>query len=346
MIRARHTTFSPLVGLAACCLALGAFLHLLQLLSLGPWSLHWPGLTTWPTGFHLWVAETGLLVLGIACVAAHLMRDRWQLWLFNASGKRRAAILVMALAVLQLLLALAFWLTRNKGVDQLGGLRAAFWLGGEFRLPTLFAVLQAWLAGWLAWQCRRFESMKAIWTAAAMVCVYIGFDEMLSIHEAVGRQVLHWLRDGGWFEFDSKNTMALWGGIRTYTWKLVFLPFAALVGLWLLHGFLRVLDRRAVLLLVVAALLFVGGAVGFETVEATRRATDPTWPFSTASHLNLLLEETFETAGMTVAIYVFAKHLWRHSADVQSVSRARNSDAGLHQSEFERTVVLAPTSRR
>ena len=346
MNRAPKSSVRTLAVAAAFSLGLAVFLHLLQLFALGPWSRNWPGLATWPTNFHLWVAETGLLVLGVVCTFALLMRNRWQAWVLNTSGERRAVTLVMALAVSQLLLALAFWLTRNKGVDQLGGLRALFWLGGEFRLPTLFAVLQAWLAGWLAWQCRRIESLQTVWTAAAMVCFYIGFDEMLSIHEAVGGQLLPWLRDSGGFEVDSRNIIALWGDVRAYTWQLAFLPFATLVGLWLLYGFLRVLELRAVLLLVLAALLFVGGAVGFETVEATRVATDPTWPFSTALHLNLLLEETLETAGMTVAVYVFAKHLWRRRAGAQSVGRARNSDAGLHQSEFESTVVLAPTSRR
>lgn len=295
-----------LVVLGASCLVLAAGLHGLQLLSLGPWAPAWPRLGAWPTGFHLWIIETLLVAVAAGCIGLDPLRHRWGSWIADRVAKRRAAWLVAVLVGLQVLLALAFWLTRNQGVDSLGGLRAVFWLGGEFRLPTLFAVLQAWLAAWLAWNCHR-QAPARVWVAATGVCLYIGLDELLSLHEAVGVA----LRGTGWLQFDSMNTVPLWGGLRSYAWKLFFLPVALVTGLWLLHGFLRVLDRRSVAVLVLAALVFVGGAVGFETVQASRSAADPGWRVSTAAHLNLLLEETLETAGMTLAVLVFARTAWR-----------------------------------
>lgn len=300
--------------LCASSLVLAAGLHGLQLLSLGPWAPAWPVLGAWPTGFHLWVVETLLVVLAVGCIGMDRSGRRWASWIAGCDADRRAAWLVAALVGLQVLLALGFWLTRRQGVDSLGGLRAVFWLGGEFRLPTLFAVLQAWLAAWLAWACHR-RAPAGVWVATTGVCLYIGLDELLSIHEAVGVA----LRGTGWLPFDTTNTVPLWGGLRSYAWKLVFLPVALVTGLWLLRGFVRVLDRRSVAVLVLAALVFVGGAVGFETVQASSSAADPAWVLSTAAHLNLLLEETLETAGMTLAVLVFARTAWRSPGGVRAV---------------------------
>lgn len=307
----------PLIFCAGVCLALAAVLHTLQLISLGPWAPQWPILGTWPSGFHLWVVETTLLLLALAIYCVEFFRSRWEPWVVDTAAPRAAA-LASALAAAQVLLALAFWLTRDKGIDQLGWLRAAFWVDGEFRVPTFFAVLQAWLASWLAWQCGKREPAK-VWTAAALVCLYIGVDELLSIHEFVNVQ----LRGSGWLEVGANNTLQVIGSVRTYPWKLVFLPIAALVGLWILRGFLRVLEGPSVALLVLAALTFLAGAVGFETVHASKSAADPNWSGSAAGHLNLLLEETLETAGMTIAVYVFAKTLWSKAppaADVSTVA--------------------------
>jgi hypothetical protein len=50
--------------------------------------------------------------------------------------------------------------------------------------------------------------------------------------------------------------------------------------------------------------------VGFETVQATSAAKDDAWWSSSAGQLNLLLEETLETLGMTVAVWVFGSRQW------------------------------------
>lgn len=296
----------PLLVLAMSSMGLSIALHGLTLLALGPWSTHWPAMAAWPAGFHLWLAETVCLVAGSAALMLHATRRHWQPWWASMPGASRARTLVLALLVVQAALLTGFWLTRHQGVDQLGGLRALFWLGGEFRLHALFCVLQAFLAAYLAARVYRLEQRK-VWLATACICAYIGLDELLSIHEAVGDG----LRASGWIALDTARTVSLGSGLHVYVWQLVFGPVALGVGVWLLRAFWAVLDPVSLALLVLSAVLFVGGALGLEALQATGSVQQADWSGSDAQHLNLLLEEALEAGGMTLAVYVFAWSAWR-----------------------------------
>jgi len=288
--------------------AVALSLHMLQLLSLGPWAADWPRAGAWPTAFHAWLLETVALTLAVGTLAYHRTRPRWLVWWRGLDGAQRALRMALALVAAQLLLGAAFWLTRDHGVDQLGWLRAAFYLGGEFRIPVFFATAQALLASWLAWQLHRRERQR-VWAAVAGICAYIGADELLSIHERVGNSV----RELSASRLDSLRAIALSGDVYVYTWQLVFLPIALVVGLWMLKHLWHVADARTLTWLTLAAILFVVGSVGFETVQATAAVQNYAWTSSSAGQLNLLLEETLETLGMTVAAWVFARRRWRVS---------------------------------
>lgn len=311
----------PGTGLpAAALLALATVpaLQGLQLLSLGPWSVHWPRAAAWPQGFHAWLLETTAWLVAGSAVLAQGLRPRWRAW----PGQRRAGALALALVAAQALLAAAFWWTREHGVGQLGGLRAAFHLGGEFRIPALFASGQALLAAALAWSVHRQERHRA-WGVVAAACLYIGTDELLSVHERVGDAV----RGLGGLETTPARTLALAGGLHVYAWQVVFLPLAAGLGLWLLAQFRALVDRGTLGLLCLAALLFIGGSVGMEAVQATSVATVAGWRGSDAMHLNLLVEESLETLGMTVAVFVLAGRAWRAPSPLSSPLRARRESA-------------------
>lgn len=312
--RALETSRPPAGSSPALHVALGASavalsLHVLQLLSLGPWAADWPRAGAWPTAFHAWLLETVALTLAVGVFAYHRTRPRWLVWWRGLDGAQRALRMALALVAAQLLLGAAFWLTRNHGVDQLGWLRAAFYLGGEFRIPVFFATAQAFLASWLAWQLHRRERQR-VWAAVAAICAYIGADELLSIHERVG----DFVRELSASRLDSLRAIALPGDVYVYRWQLVFLPITLVVGLWMLKQLWHLADARTLAWLTLAATLFVGGSVGFETVQATAAVQDDAWTSSTAGQLNLLLEETLETLGMTVATWVFARRHWLASS--------------------------------
>lgn len=293
-------------------------LHGLQLLSLGPWSVHWPHAAAWPQGFHAWLLESAAWLIAGGSALAHGLRPRWQAW----PGRRRAGALALALVTAQAFMAAAFWWTREHGVEHLGALRAAFHLGGEFRIPAFFASGQAILAAALAWSVHRRERHR-VWGVVAAACLYIGADELLSVHERVGTA----LRGFGGLETGEAATLAIAGGVHVYAWQIVFLPLAVALGLWMLGQFRALVDARTVGLLCLAALLFIGGSVGLETVQATSSATAQGWRGSDAMHLNLLVEETLETLGMTVAVFVLAGRAWCAPSPLSSPPRAHRESA-------------------
>jgi len=150
---------------------------------------------------------------------------------------------------------------------------------------------------------------------ARVICAYIGFDELFSVHEAVGNAI----REAQLFPLDEANTLPLFGAVRSYSWKLVFLPLAAGIAVTLVWAFRKVLDRYSLFLLCAAGTLFLLGAVGFETVEATGNSRHEDWNVTTAGHSVLLVEETLETAGMTVAVFVLAKRAWLGRSRMQAL---------------------------
>lgn len=276
--------------------AFAAAAHLLQgaaLLRLTPFAP-----LGWPHDLHLWLLQSAALVAGA-----------W-MWLLpqrhgrGTAGGDPVRQLVGGLLLAQAVFAIIFWLTRNMGVDRLGWVRAAFWLGGEFRLPALFATAQLALAATLAWACWQLER-RWVWVFAAAVCAYMAVDELFSLHERVGNA----LRASGRIESSGPRTVAL-GSVQVYAWTLVFGPLALIVGGALFAGFRAVLPPRQLGCLVLAAVVFVVGAVGFETRQSHALVLERHQVHSTASHFNLLVEETLETLGVTLAVAVFARRRW------------------------------------
>jgi hypothetical protein len=283
-------------------LGLALVAHVLQLLTLGPWSMFVHPWAAWPHDFHLWLLESAALVIGVALLVMDLSRVRIHgLW-HAATPLQQWASLAAMLAVCQLLLLLGFWWTKDHDVAELGGLRAAFWLGGEWRLPVLFSVAQLWLASWLAWQCAR-QDRRSVWRVGALLCAAMGLDELISIHESVGVHV-----DAlGLIQTDASKTYAILGQ-RFYIWQVVLMPVVLGAGLSLLAAFARATGPATTGGLVLGSLVFLTGALGFESVQAGLSASNPQWWATGAGQLNLLLEEGLEMLGVGVVTLVFAWH--------------------------------------
>jgi hypothetical protein len=276
--------------------------HLLQVLLLGPWSIFGHDRTAWPHDFHLWLLESALVVFGMLLFGVDRYCDRicriWQ----QASPPRRWMALATTMATAQVLLLIGFWSTKDHGVAELGGLRAAFWLGGEWRLPALFSVAQLWLAAWLAWQCARLYR-NPVWQVAAVLCAFLGLDELLSIHESIGAAV----HAAGLVQTDASKTVAVLG-LRIYVWQLVVAPITLLAGIALWVAFARATSPKSTTGLLLGTLAFLAGALGFETVQAGMSAEDPRWWATEAGHFNLLIEEGLEMLGVGIVTLVFAWH--------------------------------------
>lgn len=130
-------------------LGLGLLAHLLQLLTLGPWSISVHPWVTWPHDFHLWLLETALLVIGVVLLVVDRRRTHIRRLWRSATPLRQWAALAAVLACCQLLLLAGFWWTKDHGVAELGGLRAAFWLGESGVYPCSSAWRSSGLpVGW------------------------------------------------------------------------------------------------------------------------------------------------------------------------------------------------------
>jgi hypothetical protein len=270
-----------------------ASLHAVQLLGVTP--QHFPAneLSVWPHPFHFWLLESLLAIAGVALL---VLRARWlalQTWWASAGPTKQALALVAPLFAIQALIGLGFWFTRNQTVDDLGWLRATFWLSAEYRPPAFFAAFQLGLAAWLCWRVRALER-RSPWGAAAAICLYMGIDEGLGIHEQVGHRIAAF-SDAPAFE-------------GVYNWMVFFAPLALALGLWLAWRFAKVLDRLAMGLLILAGAMFLSGAVGFELLESTGSSIDKTYQATPAGQLNLLLEEMLEFSAVGLAVFVFARH--------------------------------------
>lgn len=261
-------------------------------------------LLAWPHGFHLALLSAAFAGLSVICAGLHHHRERLLLLWALMPARRRAGALLAGLLLAEAALLLAAWFTGGMGPERAGGLRAALYLGGEGRLPGLFAAGQLALAGWLAWRVHR-HTRRGAWRLAAAACAYMAADELLGLHEAVGRIAAQAAGLAG-----ARVTLA--EGWAVHTWQLVFAPVALVVGLRLLQQFRASLDRASLLWLVLAAGVFLAGALGVETAQASGAAADAGWHRSALGRALLILEEGLEMLGVSLAVYVFAREAWSH----------------------------------
>lgn len=261
----------------------------------------------WPNGWHAWLVQFTALLIAALYLALRRLRPALSSWWAIAHPTARAAAACVPLIATVILFGAGFWITRNYSVSDLGYLRAFFWLGGEFNPSTTFAVAQLWLLAGLAWACRGLAQASGLparaYSIAAVLCLYLGTDELLSIHEAVGG----FLRNSGWLQISPAQTFGL-GSLQVFSWTLVYGPLAVILGVFMARRFYCDLPRDGTFtLLVIASLVFLTGAVGFETVNSNAVAHGRYLSNSDSGHLNMLVEETMEMLGVTIAVFALAR---------------------------------------
>lgn len=193
----------------------------------------------------------------------------------------------------------------------LGGLRVRFDVDAEGNIPTLFSTCLILAGAWLARVCAqqtaiRGESDSRYWGAMSWVLLFIAADESAMIHELATRP-----------------TRALIGTIGPpfrFAWVVPALALTAAVVVAFL-GFYRRLPSRTRLRLAIAAIVYVGGAIGMEMVGALyigSRKIDR----DTLYIFIFTIEETLEMCGMILLInalleYIetrFSECVWRFQA--------------------------------
>lgn len=196
------------------------------------------------------------------------------------------ALLVIASTVAVGALAFFRWPEGSLGHETV----KMFWLDTEHNLPTLYQCLTLAFAAALMFHIAKQPAVgvaadRLRWRVLAGAFVFLALDEFLRIHETVG--------DTSSFHFGAVGLV-------------IYVPVVVVLGLWWMPLLLR-LDARARMLLLLSAVLYVGGAAGVETLSQLHAGIA-----GKATPLYVVLatlEEVLEMAGIALLIYALLQHL-------------------------------------
>lgn len=197
---------------------------------------------------------------------------------------------VAIVSVLGLTVDLLAWNASWSIVEPLWNL---FSLSAEGNVPTWFAssllLVCALVAGAIAAQLAAGAPWRMHWWGIALGLGYVSLDEVVGLHEQLG----------GMFET---------GGVLYFDWVLVAAPIVAVLAI-VYWPFLRALVPRTRTRLIVAAVIYVGGALVMELPLGwwTERAGDDNLVYALIDWV----EETMELVGTGIALVALVAHRQR-----------------------------------
>lgn len=306
----RPTRIAVLRALTCLGAVIAATAHVVQLAAVGPAPARAGGWLSQPRDFNAWIAESvgwGMFVAGwVACRRHEAWSARWRAF----SPPIRSRLLGGVLAGIVGLFGIGHWLTGRYPAVDIGWLKMTFMLASEYRPPAVFSTLQLWLAAAFAFGCWRLARTR-VWLVTAVICGYMGADELFTLHEIIGAVAGRSARV-------ASAADALWvGGITVGRWEVMFAPLALALGVWLAIEFRKVLSGFELVALVVAGAVFLGGALGMEVLEHRYTVRDRDFVNTDLGRLNVLIEECMEMLGVTLAVVVFSRRYWALRAGSQ-----------------------------
>ncbi|WP_051515518.1 hypothetical protein [Candidatus Blastococcus massiliensis] len=133
---------------------------------------------------------------------------------------------------------------------------------------------------------RRGAPLRWYWGGLAAVFAYLSIDELAQVHEEASRQL---------------EGIAEPGGALHFPWVVVAAPLVAVFVL-VYARFLWRIPRHIAVLLVLAGVLYVGGALGLEVGGGSFVGFNRTYVLLTS------LEELLEMVGAALALYAVARY--------------------------------------
>lgn len=174
------------------------------------------------------------------------------------SSKKTAIVLGVLIAALLAAHIAVSTLRIVTGHDSLGGLVPLFDFWQEGNVPTLFSTLLLGSASLLLYCVHVVEKRNKTrfyrrWALLSLVFLFLATDEFTELHEKLSKPL-------------QQATGALPGSLEYWGWVVPYAVLAVLVGLYFLPFYLH-LAKRFKMLFALSAILFVGGALGFEVLE-------------------------------------------------------------------------------
>lgn len=225
----------------------------------------------------------------------------------------RPATVALALALVAFLLALTSisleWLSHRTGNDLLTfvtgqehsyGIRGLFSLDNERNIPALFSTALLLVASLLLLAIMLHERNHgardvARWAILAAGFLLMAIDESLSFHERLIEPTRQLLGPGKL-------------GIFYFAWVIPGLALVLVLGVFFLPFLLR-LPAATRFTFILAAALYLGGAIGMELVDGRYRELHGT---EIVYHLLVAVEEGLEMAGAILFIYGLLKYRANH----------------------------------
>ena len=182
------------------------------------------------------------------------------------------------------------------GYDYVYGLVNLFDFSRESNIPTYYsAVLHLCASSLLAviayLNSKNAKPFKIAWTCLALIFLFLSYDEIASVHEAVGEAVEDRMATSSYFYF----AWVVPYGIAVLLFVLIYVPF------------LLSLSKKIRWLFVASGAVFVIGALGFEMLEAVRVEAHGRDDFIYA--VLYTIEEFLEMAGISLFIYTLLLYI-------------------------------------
>lgn len=207
------------------------------------------------------------------------------------SLRKKSIVKTLWLGIIVLLLAhLAVHVVEfTTGHDFLFGLTPFLDFYGEANLPTWYSTLLLVASSILllaVFSTRQNKSDKYYWLVLAFVFVYLSLDEFAQLHELFGSYISKTSMQS-LLPDESSSAWIFWGGAMSLIVAVSFFRFW-----WRLSKPVR----RTFL---IAAVIYVGGALGLEIIEVyhASRAGEDFWFFAMVT-----VEETMEMLGVVIFI--------------------------------------------
>lgn len=188
------------------------------------------------------------------------------------------------------------------------------YLDREQNIPTYFSSFILLVAAVLAAAAGRVEpngqKVSIMWLVLALSLLAVSMDEFISLHEFYGSKVglvmMGEVESAQNFAWNHSTRIGGLEVLHVFAW-VVPAVFALLIATPFVIAFLRALPPQIRWLVLASGVTFVGGAVGFEMVNAlieTQVGNEHPW-----YSLGIVVEESLEMTGVTLFIVAMLRHL-------------------------------------
>lgn len=196
-------------------------------------------------------------------------------------------------------------LTFLTGRDHSYGIRGLFSLGNERNIPAMFSAALLLFAALLLLVITLHERNRGARDVAKWAILSAGFllmsiDETVSIHERLIEPTRQLLGPGNL-------------GVFYFAWVIPGSALVLVLGAFFLRFLLR-LPAATRCIFILAATLYLGGAIGMELVNGRYRELHGT---EIIYHLMITAEESLEMAGAILFIYGLLRYLADHHAEIR-----------------------------